>query len=81
MKKLLLLLSVILLLAGCSTTSSNMKSGNIKIGMNKKDFCIQMNTFSFKNSPCYSAIGFSRESQDILNGVYYPETKKEIMQF
>ena len=79
MKKLLTFLLVILLLPGCSTTSSNMDSGNIKIGMSKKDFCIQMSTFSFKNSPCFSALGFSRESLEVLNGIYYPETKKEIM--
>ena len=79
MKKLICIFVLGLLLQGCSTTSSNMDSGNIKIGMSKKDFCIQMSTFSFKNDPCFNHVGFSRESQNILNGIYYPETKKEIM--
>jgi hypothetical protein len=79
MKKLICILVLGLLLAGCSTTSSNMDSGNIKIGMSKRDFCIQMNTFSLNNSPCYKPISFSREIQNILPGIYYPETKKEIM--
>ena len=79
MKKLIFIFVLGWLLQGCSTTSSNMDSGNIKIGMSKKDFCIQMSTFSFKNNPCSNPVGFSRESQNILNGIYYPETKKEIM--
>ena len=77
MKKLIFIFVLGWLLQGCSTTSSNMDSGNIKIGMSKKDFCIQMSTFSFKNNPCSNPVGFSRESQNIFCLLYTSDAADE----
>jgi hypothetical protein len=76
MKKLLGILVLGLLLNGCGTTASHMEKGNVKIGMNKKEFCIQVNSFRFSQDPCAQPL-FS--SLNKVPGVYYPETKMEIM--
>jgi len=65
-----------LLLNGCGTTATHMEKGNVKIGMSKTDFCIEVNSFRFSQDPCKQPF-FSSLSE--VPGIYYPETKMEIM--
>lgn len=76
MKKLTLIIFLGLFLNGCGTTSSHMEKGNVKIGMNKDEFCIAVNSFRFSQDPCKQPLlsGLSE-----VPGIYYPETKMEIM--
>ena len=77
MKKLLGILVLGLLLYGCGTTASHMAKGNVKIGMTKDEFCLAVNSFRFSKDPCKGTFmeGFNNEAK----GLYYPETKMEIM--
>tara|TARA_B100001175_G_C19239176_1_gene509185 strand:+ start:100 stop:594 length:495 start_codon:yes stop_codon:yes gene_type:complete len=75
-KKITLLIFLGLFLNGCATTSSNMEKGNVEIGMNKKEFCIAVTTFKWSHNPCAQPL-FS--SLNEVPGIYYPETKMEIM--
>jgi len=76
MKKLLGILVLGLLLSGCGTTSSEMEKGNVKIGMTKDEFCIQVSTFRWSQNPCLTPLVSGLTN---VPGVYYPETKMEIM--
>jgi len=77
MKKILGVIILGLLLNGCSTTSSNMEKGKIKIGMTKYEFCLAVNSFKFSQDPCKGTFmeGYNNEAR----GIYYPKTKREIM--
>ena len=77
MKKLLAIIVLGFLLNGCGTTSSHMQKGNIKIGMTQDEFCVAVNSFRFSKDPCKGTFmeGFNNEAR----GLYYPETKMEIM--
>jgi len=77
MKKLLGILVLGLFLNGCSTTSANLEKGNIQIGMTKQEFCDAVNSLNFKQNPC--ALTWSERYNKKPRGVYYPETKMEIM--
>jgi hypothetical protein len=54
-----------------------MAKGNVKIGMTKDEFCLAVNSFRFSKDPCKGTFmeGFNNEAK----GLYYPETKMEIM--
>jgi hypothetical protein len=77
MKKIIAILVLGLLLNGCGTTASHMAKGNVKIGMTKDEFCLAVNSFRFSKDPCKGTFmeGFNNEAK----GLYYPETKMEIM--
>tara|TARA_B100001964_G_scaffold234455_1_gene293126 strand:- start:676 stop:1173 length:498 start_codon:yes stop_codon:yes gene_type:complete len=77
MKKIIAILVLGLLLNGCGTTASHMAKGNVKIGMTKDEFCLAVNSFRFSKDPCKGTFmeGFNNEAR----GLYYPETKMEIM--
>ena len=71
MKKTLGLFLFILFLNSCSgTTTSRMQSNEIRIGMDKKQFCNLFLSFKFKQDPC--AIGRNNMH------MYFPSTKMEI---
>tara|TARA_B100000941_G_C28487944_1_gene546131 strand:- start:180 stop:596 length:417 start_codon:yes stop_codon:yes gene_type:complete len=53
-----------------------MSNNNIKIGMSKKEFCIQVSSFRFSQDPCSQPL---LSSINKVPGAYYPETKMEIM--
>ena len=76
MKNLIFIISLGLFLYGCGTTSSHMEKDNVSIGMNKKEFCVAVNTFRFNHDPCAQPL-FSSLSE--VPGIYYPQTKMEIM--
>ena len=63
-------------LTSCSTTSTNVTSGNIKIGMNKADFCVAAVSFRPGEDPCHAPV-FTTSKE--APGIYYPSTKMEIM--
>ncbi len=71
MKKLLGILVLGLLLSGCGTTKGHLYSGDIKIGMTKRSFCLKMNSFRFSQDPCKNANKKEKK--------YYPKIKKEIL--
>ena len=77
MKKIIAILVLGLLLNGCGTTASHMAKGNVNIGMTKDEFCLAVNSFRFSKDPCKGTFmeGFNNEAR----GLYYPETKMEIM--
>ena len=77
MKKVIGIIILGLLLNGCGTTASHMAKGNVKIGMTKDEFCLAVNSFRFRKDPCKGTFmeGFNNEAR----GLYYPETKMEIM--
>ena len=77
MKKVIGIIILGLLLNGCGTTASHMAKGNVKIGMTKDEFCRAVNSFRFSKDPCKGTFmeGFNNEAK----GLYYPETKMEIM--
>ena len=77
MKKVIGIIILGLLLNGCGTTVSHMAKGNVKIGMTKDEFCLAVNSFRFSKDPCKGTFmeGFNNEAR----GLYYPETKMEIM--
>ena len=75
MKKSLLVILSFFILSGCATTSEQVKNKEVRIGMNKKDFCIAVYTFNPKKWPCSSGSYLSFEA----TGAYYPDTKMEIM--
>jgi hypothetical protein len=58
-----------------NTTSSNMKAGAAKIGMTKKEFCLEFNTLRLSQDPCKGPI-FKSPYKTL--GLYFPETKMEI---
>jgi len=71
MKKTLGLFLFILFLNSCSgTTTSRMQGNEIRIGMDKKQFCNLFNSLKFKQDPC--AIGRNNMH------MYFPSTKMEI---
>ncbi len=74
MKKVLGLIVISLLLNGCVGVESNLKKGNITIGMSKYQFCYVDTTLS---GPCGGT--FMDGFNNIAGGMYYPETKKEVM--
>jgi len=74
MKKLLGIIVLGLLLNGCVGVESNLKKGNIRIGMTKYEFCYVDTTLS---GPCGGT--FMDGFNNIAGGMYYPETKKEVM--
>jgi len=75
MKKAIGIIILGLLLNGCATTSSQVEKGNIKIGMNKEDFCVAAFAINPKKWACSSSSYLSSNPE----GLYYPETKMEIM--
>ena len=77
MKKILSIFVISFLLYGCGTTASHMEKGNVKIGMTQVEFCLAVNSFRFSKDPCKGSFmeGFNNEAR----GLYYPETKMEIM--
>ena len=77
MKKILLITFLGLILNGCGTTSSHVEKGSVKIGMSKDDFCVQVNSFRFAEDPCKMTFkeGYNLKAR----GMYYPQTKMEIM--
>jgi hypothetical protein len=76
MKKILGIFVLSFLLYGCGTTASHMEKGNVKIGMTKEEFCLAVNSFRFSQDPCKSTYkGWTITAR----GLYYPETKMEIM--
>ena len=77
MKKLLAIVVLGFLLNGCGTTSSHMQKGNVKIGMTKYEFCHAVVSFRFSQDPCSATFmeGFNNQAR----GLYYPESKMEIM--
>ena len=64
-------------LSACGTTSSNMKKGNIIIGMTKDGFCTAVNSFRFSQDPCKGT--FMEGYNNTARGLYYPTTQMEIM--
>ena len=74
MKKIILLFFFFITL-GCALTSTVMKSDKIKIGTNQVDFCNKFGLFT--GGPCAST--FMDGYNNVVKGVYYPETGKEIM--
>jgi len=75
MNRLILLVAMSFMLYGCATTSTQVEGGSVKSGMNKDDFCQAVYTFNPKKWPCSSGSYFSSKAA----GLYYPETKMEIM--
>jgi hypothetical protein len=76
MKKNLLIIFQLFFILSCTTTSNEMSNNNLKIGMSKKEFCVQVNSFRFSQDPCKTPL---LSSINKVPGVYYPETKMEIM--
>jgi len=74
MKKILELIVISLLLNGCVGVESNLKKGNIYIGMSKIEFCSVDTVLS---GPCGGT--FMDGFNNISGGMYYPKTKKEVM--
>lgn len=62
-------------MSGCATTSKQVEGGDVTLGMNKDDFCQAVYTFNPKKWPCSSGSYLSSKT----SGVYYPDTKMEIM--
>ena len=77
MKKLLAIVVLGLLLHGCGTTSSHMQKGKVTIGMTKDEFCLAVNSFRFSKDPCKTTFG--EGYNNVTRGLYYPDTKMEIM--
>lgn len=71
-----ILIFISIFLNSCATTSQNVRSGDIKIGMSKKDFCVASVTFKSGENPCSKPI-FSLGLE--APGIYFPSTKMEIM--
>ena len=71
-----ILIFISIFLNSCATTSQNVSSGDIKIGMSKDDFCTASVTFRSGEDPCNKPL-FSLSLE--APGIYYPSTKMEIM--
>ncbi len=74
MKNFFSLIIVVFLLNGCVGVESNLKKGNIRIGMYKSEFCYVETTLS---GPCSAT--FMEGFNNVSRGLYYPKLKKEIM--
>ena len=66
------------LLIGCSTTKNHMASGNIKTGMTKQEFCLEVNSFKFSQDVCKGFVETNEKNQKRVMK-YYPGIKKEIL--
>ena len=81
MKKIIAILVLGLFVSGCgtgltNTTASNMDKGAAKIGMTKEEFCFEFNTLRLSQDPCKGPL-FSSPYKVL--GLYFPETKMEIV--
>ena len=74
MKKYFGIIILSFLLTSCVGVETNLKKGNIYIGMSKAEFCSVDTVLS---GPCGGT--FMDGFNNISGGMYYPETKKEVM--
>jgi len=73
--KKLILIFLFLTLTSCATTLEQVENNEVRIGMNKEDFCLAVYSINPKKWPCSSgAFGSSKTA-----GAYYPDNKTEIM--
>ena len=76
MKKLIFIFVIGLILYGCGTTASKMEKGDVvNIGMSKEEFCTAVVSMRAAKDPCTSGSYMSVKA----SGLYYPDTKMEIM--
>ena len=76
MKRLIFIFVIGLILYGCGTTASKMEKGDVvNIGMSKEEFCIAVLSMRAAKDPCTSGSYMSVKA----SGLYYPDTKMEIM--
>ena len=74
MKNFFFFIIFVFLLNGCVGVESNLKKGNIYIGMSKDQFCYVDTKLS---GPCGGT--FMEGFNNISRGLYFPELRREIM--